>query len=199
MWEWGIIEKRPSPWGSPITIVPKKNDSPRFRVDYRHTLNRHIVRKSWPLPNLETCLDSVGTAAFISVADIKSAFWQLPVAEDHIERTAFVTPTGNYCFHRMLSGVCNAPWLFQHIMSMTLGHLGPESGILSYMDGINVVNPTFETHLASLEQLLTALQAAGLTLKTVKTSIRSEKDRISRPRHFRERCFSQYRPHQSNI
>lgn len=168
MLEWGIIEKRPSPWGSPVTIVAKKNGSPRFCVDYRHTLNRHIVRKSWPLPNLETCLDAVGTAAFISVADILSAFWQLPVDEDHIERTAFVTPSGKYCFLRMPFGVCNAPWLFQHMMSLTLGHLGPDTGILSYMDDIIVLNSTFETHLASLEQLFAALQAAGLTLKPSK-------------------------------
>ena len=46
MIEWGIIEKRPSPWGSPVTIVVKKNGGPRLCVDYRHTLNRHIVRKS---------------------------------------------------------------------------------------------------------------------------------------------------------
>ena len=58
--EWDIIEERPSPWGSPCTLVAKKNGSPRFCVDYRHTLNRHIVRKSWPLPNLDSCLDAVG-------------------------------------------------------------------------------------------------------------------------------------------
>ena len=52
MHEWDIIEERPSPWGSPCTLVTKKNGRPRFRVDYRHTLNHNIVRKSWPLPNL---------------------------------------------------------------------------------------------------------------------------------------------------
>ena len=168
MREWGVIEKRPSPWASPVTIVAKKNGSPRFCIDCRHTLNRQIVRKSWPLPNLETCLDAVGTTAFISVADILSAFWQLPVHEDHVERTAFVTLTGKHCFLRMPFGVCNAPWLFQHMISLNLGHLGPDSGVLSYMDGIIVLNPTFDTHLASLEQLFAALQAAGLTLKPSK-------------------------------
>lgn len=56
-------------------IVAKKNGSPRFCVGYyySHTLNRHIVRKSWPLPNLETCLDAAGTAAFVSAAGILSA------------------------------------------------------------------------------------------------------------------------------
>ena len=63
--ERGIIEKRPSPWGNPVTIVGEENSSPRFCVEYRHPLNRAIVRKSWPLPHLETCLDSVGFAAII--------------------------------------------------------------------------------------------------------------------------------------
>ena len=69
MLEWDIIEERPSPWGSPCTLVAKKNGSPRFCVDYRHTLIRHNVRKSWPLPNLDSCLDAVGGDKFISTAD----------------------------------------------------------------------------------------------------------------------------------
>ena len=113
MLEWGIIEKRPSPWGSPCTIVAKSNGSPRFCVDYRHTLNRNIIRKTWPMPNLESCLDAVGDALYITVADILSAFWQIPVAEEHVDRTAFVTQNGKYCFKRMPFGVANAPWLFQ--------------------------------------------------------------------------------------
>ena len=52
-------------------------------------------------------------------------------------------------------GVCNAPWLFQH-MSVTFSHLGPESGILTYMDDIICLNCTFEAHLKSLEQRFSA-------------------------------------------
>ena len=63
MLEWDIIEERPSPWGSPCTLVAKENGSPRFCVDYRHTLNRHIVRKSWPLPNLDSCLESEASSS----------------------------------------------------------------------------------------------------------------------------------------
>ena len=64
----------------------------------------------------------------------------------------------------MTFGVCNAPWLFQHMMSVTFGHLGPESGILTYMDDILCLNSTFDGHLKSLDQMFSALQAAGLTL-----------------------------------
>ena len=168
MLEGGIIEKRPSPWDSPCTIVAKSNGSPRFCFDYRHTLNRHIIRKSWPMPNLESCLDAVGDALYITVGNILNAFWQLPVAEEHVDRTAFVTPSGKYCFKRMPFGVANPPWLFQHVMSLALGHLGhlgPESDVLSYVDDLICINHTFESHLISLEKMFAAMQAAGLTLK----------------------------------
>ena len=44
--EWGVIEERPGPWGSPCTIVAISNSSPRFCVNYHRTLNRQIIRKS---------------------------------------------------------------------------------------------------------------------------------------------------------
>ena len=52
--------------------------------------------------------------------------------------------------------------------SATFGHLGPESGILTYMDDIIGLNSTFEAHVKSLKQMFSALQAAGLTLKPTK-------------------------------
>ena len=53
-------------------------------------------------------------------------------------------------------------------MSIALGHLGPDSGVLSYMDDLICINRTFENHLVSLEKMFAALQAAGLTLKPSK-------------------------------
>lgn len=106
MLKWDIIKERP--WGSLCTLVVKKNSRPRFCIDYRHTLNRHIVRVSWPLPNRDCCLDAVGGVTFNSTADILSGVWLLPVAEEHIDRTALVTPPGKYCFKRMPFRVCNA-------------------------------------------------------------------------------------------
>ena len=102
----GIAEKRFIPWGSPVTIVARKDGQPRFCVDYRRSLNKLLVRKPWSMANLERNLDSVGAARFISIADVASAYWQIPVHPDHIERTAFVTNRGKYCFNRMPFGGC---------------------------------------------------------------------------------------------
>ena len=53
-------------------------------------------------------------------------------------------------------------------MSVTFGHLGPQLGILTHMDDIICPSSTFEDHLKSLEQMFSALQAAGLTWKPSK-------------------------------
>ena len=163
MWEWGIIEQRSSSWRSPCTLVAKSNGSPRFCVDYRH-----IFRKCCPMPNLESCLDAVGKTLHISVTDILSAFWQLPMPEEHVDRTASIIPSGKYRFKRMTFEVSNALWLFQHVMSFALGHFGHDSDVLSYMYDLICINHTFDSHLVSLEKMHAALQAAGLTLKPSK-------------------------------
>ena len=97
--EWDIIEERPCPWGSQCTLVAKKNGSPRFCVDYRHTLNRHNVRKSWPLPNLDSCLDAVGGVKFISRADVLTRFGNYPSQRS--------TSTGQHSSLRPASYVLN--------------------------------------------------------------------------------------------
>ncbi|CAB1102857.1 unnamed protein product [Ectocarpus sp. CCAP 1310/34] len=147
-----IIEELPSQWGSPVTLVARKHGKPRFCVDFRITVNKHIIRKTWPLADMESNLDSVGSANFISVANVQSAYWQIPVHPDHVERTAFVTNSGKYCYKRMPFGVCHIPEL------------------LIYMDGFCVLSATFENHMKSLESMFVALQAAGLTLKPSKIS-----------------------------
>ena len=68
----------------------------------------------------------------------------------------------------MSFGLSNAPWLFQHMICVTFGHLGPESGVLMYMDETICLSSTFEDELKSLEQMFSALQTAGLTLKLSK-------------------------------
>ena len=149
------------------------------------------------MPNLESCLDAVGDALYISVTDILSAFRQLPVAAGHVDRTAFVTPRDKYCFMRMPFGVANAPWLFQHVMSLALGHRGPDSGIRSCMDDLICINNTFKSHLVSLKKMFEALHVAGLTLKPSKIQFgQKEVDYLGHVISAKERYFRQYRPHQ---
>ena len=100
--------------------------------------------------------------------DVMSAYWQVKIKDCDVHKTAFVTERGKYVFRRLPFGVLCAPRIFQRSMSMALGHIGPDYGILCYMDDLICLSSTFDEHLKSLERTFAALQAAGLTLKPSK-------------------------------
>ena len=87
----GIVEKKPNEWGSPVCTVAKADGSPRFCVDYRTTINKFLVRETWPMPDIESHIDTVGGTNFIRVCDVQSAYWQIPIAKKDCHKTAFVT------------------------------------------------------------------------------------------------------------
>jgi hypothetical protein len=164
----GIIEKGPSEWGSPVCIVAKADGSPRFCVDYRATINKVLVRETWPMPNIESHIDTVRGANFITVCDVQSAYWQIPIAQKDRHKSAFVTSKGKYVFNVLPFGVANAPWVFQRVMSLTFANFGQPSGLLVYMDDVIACSATWEAHLKLLEDMFHALQTAGLTSKPAK-------------------------------
>ena len=67
----GIIEKKPSEWGPPVYIVAKADESPRLCVDYRTTINKFLVRETWPMPDIESHIDTVGGAISSQFATYK--------------------------------------------------------------------------------------------------------------------------------
>ena len=68
---YGIIEQRPSPRGSAVTIVAKPDGLPWFCVDYRSTINKSLIHKTWPMPDMEAHIDTVVRAKLILVCDMQ--------------------------------------------------------------------------------------------------------------------------------
>ena len=165
----GIVKEKPSEWGSPVCIVAKADGSPRFCVDYRTTVNKFLVREIWLImPDIESHIDTVGGANFITVCDVQSAYWQIPIAKKDCHKTAFVTSKSKYIFEVLPFSIANAPWIFQRVMSLAFANFGQPSGWLVYMDDVIACSATWKTHLRLLEDIFHALQTAGLTLKPFK-------------------------------
>lgn len=57
----GIIEPAQRPWSSPIVLVPKKDGSTRFCVDFRK-VNSLTRRDAHPLPRIDETLDALSGA-----------------------------------------------------------------------------------------------------------------------------------------
>ena len=169
MMEAGVIEESNGPWASPVVLVKKKDGSTRFCVDYRR-LNMATVKDAYPLPRVEDCLDTMAGASWFSSLDLASGYWQLDIAPEHREKTAFSTHRGLFQFRRMPFGLCNAPGTFERVMEVVMRGLQWKT-CLVYLDDIVVFAASFEEHLERLEEVLQRLRTAGLKVKPSKCQL----------------------------
>ena len=65
-----VIRPSQSAWASPITLVPRRDGSTQFCVDYRK-LNAVTVRDQYPLPQIQDIFDQVGGSTIFSTLDLK--------------------------------------------------------------------------------------------------------------------------------
>uniref|UniRef100_A0A1B8Y8L1 Gypsy retrotransposon integrase-like protein 1 n=1 Tax=Xenopus tropicalis TaxID=8364 RepID=A0A1B8Y8L1_XENTR len=158
----GIIADSRSPYASPIVIVRKKDGSIRLCVDYR-TLNRRTVPDQYTLPQIEETLEALNGSKWFTVMDLRSGYYQVPMASEDQEKTAFICPLGFYQFTRMPQGICGAPATFQRLMEKMLGDLSPRE-CLVYLDDIIVFGTTLEEHEQRLMNVIDRLIAEGLKL-----------------------------------
>ena len=163
----GIVKSSESPWSSCPVIVLKKDGSIRFCIDYRQ-LNKITKEDAYPLPHMDSLLDNLGNAKYLSKIDLRQAYHQIPLEESSKEGTAFAIPgKGLFQFTRLPYGLTNAPASFQRAMDNIFG---PEwqPQVFVYMDDIIIATDTFEKHLELLEKVLSKLKEVGLQVNSDK-------------------------------
>ncbi len=162
----GIIEPSTSAWASPVVLVPKPDGSVRFAIDFRK-LNEVTRKEVYPMPNIQDYLDVLRGNEYFTIADGQQAYFGLPMDENSMPMTAFICHLGQYQFLKMPFGLCNAPAIYQRLMSSVLqGMLWEEC--LVYLDDICLMSATVEEHLQRLEKLFQRLMSAGILLKPSK-------------------------------
>lgn len=163
----GIVEPSFSEWSNPIVMVKKSNGKYRFCLDFRK-VNGLSKKDAYPLPNMNGILDKLRSAHYISTLDLSQAYFQIPLARESREVTAFSVPgKGLYHFTRMPYGLTGAPATFQRLLDKLIGpEMEPHA--FAYLDDIVVVTSTFEEHLVWLERVLNRISAAGLAINPEK-------------------------------
>ena len=168
MIEDSVIIDSASPWSSPVLLVKKKDGSMRFCVDFRR-LNAITKKDVYPMRRIDSTLDALGKAYFLSSLDMQSGYWQLALDPRDAEKTAFSTSRGHYQFVVMPFGLTNAPATFQRLMDNILRDF--HSFCLVYIDDIIIFSNTFEEHLIHLSKVLQRLIDSHLVVKPSKCQL----------------------------
>ena len=105
----------------------------------------------------------------MSFLDVFQSYHQIPLALDDQEKTAFVTPIGNFNYKVMSFGLKNARATYQMMMTrMFEPQLGKNIEI--YIDDMVVKNKVESEHANDLENIFAILREHKLRLNTSKCS-----------------------------
>ena len=149
MLDGGAICPSQSPWCNSVVLVRKNDGGLRFCIDFRR-LNSWTKKDVYPLLWMQETMESMVGARFFSTMDLKSGFWQVKMAKDSQQYTAFMVGSmGVYEFLRMLYGLCNALATFQRLMQNFLGEMNLTYALI-YLDNVIVFSRTEEEHLHRL-------------------------------------------------
>ncbi|KAH7621071.1 putative Transposon Tf2-6 polyprotein [Nannochloris sp. 'desiccata'] len=152
----GFIRPSKSPYGAPILFVRKKSGALRMCVDYRG-LNRITKKNRCPLPRIDDLLDKLAGAKYFTSLDLKSAYHQIKIKEEDIEKTAFRTPFGHFEFVVLPFGLCNAPATFQTLMNNVFRD-ELHQFVLCYLDDIMIFSKSLQAHIQHVRHVFEKLR-----------------------------------------
>ncbi len=168
----GFIRQSKGPHSSPIVVVSgghKGSNKIRLCIDYRE-INKCTIPDAYPLPDVKTFVDEAAGCRYFASLDLRQGYYQMPMKDDDIPKTAFVTPDGYYEWTRASFGLRNCPARFMREMHRIFSAV-VHNGVAIYIDDIFICERTPEEFMSRLLRVLKACREHRLRLKASKCRI----------------------------
>ncbi|XP_058189244.1 uncharacterized protein LOC131306832 [Rhododendron vialii] len=153
-------------WLSNTVVVKKKNGKWRVCVDYTN-LNYACPKDWFPLPKINQLVDATVGHARLSFLDAYRGYHQIAMDPDDMEKTAFITPYGIFCYRVMPFGLKNSCATFNRaifkMMHAKIGHT-----LEAYVDDLVVKSQKESNHLQELKEIFDILKLYKLRLNPEK-------------------------------
>ena len=126
-------------------------------------LNRACPKDSYPLPRIDTLVDSIARHQLLSFMDAFSSYNQIILNEADQEKTSFVTSQGLFCYKVMPFGLKNAGATYQRLMNRMFSHqIGRNMQV--YVDDMLVKSTREDDHLSDLQETFDILRSYNMKL-----------------------------------
>ena len=137
-------------------------------VDFTN-LNKACPKDHFPIPRIDRLVDATVSHSRMSFLDAFQGYQQIPLALDNQEKTAFVTPIGNYYYKVIAFGLKNVGSKYQRMMTKMFE---PQLGrsIEVYVNDMVVKSKVMSEHVTNLTNIFEILRRHKLRLNTSKCS-----------------------------
>jgi hypothetical protein len=153
-------------WLANTMMVKKANGKWRMYIDFTN-LNKACPKDEFPLPRIDSLVDSAATSELMSLLGCYSGYHQIWMKKEDEPKTSFITPSGTYCYLRMPEGLKNVGGSFNRMTAKVLcSQIG--RNVLTYVDDIIVKSIKQENHIADLQETFANFRKVGLKLNPEK-------------------------------
>ena len=132
-------------------------------------LNKVCPKDPFPMPKIDQLVDATVGHPRMSFMDAFQGYHQIPLALDDQEKTAFVTPIGNYHYKVMSFGLKNAGSTYQRMMTRMFESLLGKN-IEIYIDDMVLKSKMVSEHLEDIRIIFETLRNYKLRLNASKCS-----------------------------
>ena len=184
--EWlkiGIIRPCESEYNSSLFLVAKKPPPPQpgevgprpkaYRIvqDLR-SLNKDTLPSNVRLPEIHECLDRIAQKkpTIFSSLDLRSGYFQLPIAKESQEKTAFTSVSlgQQFCFKVTSQGLTSAPASFARTMQRIFSKQIAKNELEVYLDDVLSYAKDHTEMLNTLEEAFKNLIDSGMKINIEK-------------------------------
>ena len=165
--EVGFIREIKYPkWLANVVVVPKKGQKWKVCVDYTD-LNEACPKDSFSRPRIDQIVDASARHGMLSFLDAFSGYHQIPMHPSTVEKMAFITLQGLFCYNVMPFGLKNAGVTYQRLVTkMFRLLLGKTMEV--YIDEMLVKSKERSDHAEHLQEAFDLLRAYSMKLNPLK-------------------------------
>ena len=148
----GVLERQPAlEWASPLFIIPKKNRTVLFLINFQG-VNKRLIRKPFPIPKISMVVQELEEFTFATALDLNMGYYTIRLDPDASRICTVIFPWGKYSYKRLPMGIAGSPDIFQGKMSELMETL---EYVRAYLDDLLCISKlSLEDHLEKLEEVL---------------------------------------------
>jgi len=153
-------------WLANVVLVKKANGKWRMCVDFTD-LNKACPKDLYPLPSIDTLVDSASGYRMLNFLDAFSGYNQIKMHPRDECKTAFMTETSCYCYTMMSFGLKNVGATYPRLMNRVLAPMLGRN-VQAYVDDMVVTSQERGQHVSDLEELFATIDKYRLKLNPEK-------------------------------
>ncbi len=160
-------------FNTPLILVPKRDGTKRLVCDFRKA-NSLVLPLQVALPRIDDQVAQIASSnsMYMSCMDLKSGYWQVPVAESSRDLLTFTNPlTGSrYRWTVCPFGFVNSGSSFVLSLQCVMASLRTRD-VLTFVDDVTVFSQSLDSHLERLREVFTLFRKFNVSVNPSKCTI----------------------------